>query len=382
MEQRYIQRWVQEDLKSKMVFVAGPRQSGKTTIAKEILQNSESGAYFNLDNDSDRRIVLKQQWDDEKKLVVFDELHKYGRWKRWLKGVYDTRPSKQTYLVTGSARLDIYRRGGDSMLGRYHLWRLHPFSLSELPDAVPRKEAISRLMTLGGFPELLLSESERTARRLRRERLERVFREDIRDLENVRNLSLVQVFLDALRGRVGTPIAVANLAGDLEISPITAKRWLELLERMYVVFTVWPLSKGLPRAIRKPPKVYFYDTGDVLGDEGARAENLVACELRKLAEFREDSEGYNVDLKYVRDKEGREVDFAWIEDGKLLELIEVKLSDDSVHKPLAYYAQRLNPNKATQIVFNLRRSFSKARLDVISPMDRFGDLLAPGKDRA
>jgi predicted AAA+ superfamily ATPase len=379
MERRYIRSWVREDLRSKMVFIAGPRQSGKTTIAKEILQESERGAYFNLDNDLDRSIVLRQQWGDEKDLVVFDELHKYGRWKRWLKGVFDTRPGKQTYLVTGSARLDIYRRGGDSMLGRYHLWRLHPFSLSELPDAVPRKEAVSRLMTLGGFPELLLSENERTARRLRRDRLDRVFREDIRDLENIRNLSLVRVFLDALRSRVGAPISLANLAGDLEISPITAKRWLELLERMYVVFTVWPFTKGLPRAIRKPPKVYFYDTGDVLGDEGARAENLVACELKKLAEFREDSEGYNIDLRYVRDKEGREVDFAWIEEGKLQELIEVKLSDDSVHKPLVYYSERLNPSRATQIVFNLRRSFSKARLNVLSPMERFGDLLAPGK---
>jgi uncharacterized protein len=381
MGKRYIQRFVQQDLKSKMVFIAGPRQSGKTTIAKEILCGFAAGAYFNLDNDYDRRAVLKHQWGDEKELVVFDELHKYGRWKRWLKGVFDTRPNRQTYLVTGSARLDIYRRGGDSMLGRYHLWRLHPFSLSELPESVPKKEAVARLMTLGGFPELLLSENERTARRLRRERLERVFREDIRDLENVRNLSLVQIFLDALRSRVGTPIALANLAGDLEISPVTAKRWLELLERMYVVFTVYPMSKGIPRAIRKPPKVYFYDTGDVLGDEGARAENMVACELKKLAEFREDSEGYSVNLKYVRDKEGREVDFAWIEDGKLRELMEVKLSDESAHKPLVYYAQRLNPERATQIVFNIRRSFSKAKLNVISPMERFGGLLSPGGNK-
>jgi predicted AAA+ superfamily ATPase len=375
MEKRYLQSWIQEDLKAKMVFLAGPRQSGKTTIAKEILQNYEQGAYFNLDNDFDRRTVLKQQWGDEKDLVVFDELHKYGRWKRWLKGVFDTRPGRQTYLITGSARLDIYRRGGDSMLGRYHLWRLHPFSLSELPNSIPEKEAVSRLMTLGGFPELLLSGSERTARRLRRERLDRVFREDIRDLENVRNLSLLRVFLDALRERVGTPIVLANLAGDLEISPVTAKRWLDLLQRMYVVFTVSPLTKGLPRAIRKPPKVYFYDTGDILGDEGARAENLVACELKKLAEFREDYEGYNVDLRYVRDKEGREVDFAWIEDGKLRELVEVKFSDNTVHKPLVYFAQRLNPDKATQVVFNLRRSYSKAQLDVVSPLERFGSLL-------
>ncbi len=150
---------------------------------------------------------------------------------------------------------------------------------------------------------------------------------------------------------------------------------------MYVVFTVWPLSRGLPRAIRKPPKVYFYDTGDILGNEGARAENLFACELKKLAEFREDSEGYNVDLKYIRDKEGREVDFARIEENQLQELVEVKLSDDSINKSLIYYAQRLNPNRATQIVFNLKRSFSKARLEVISPIAQFGDLLAPGKNR-
>ena len=375
MEPRYIEHLIKEDLRSKMVFIAGPRQSGKTTVARAILQNTTDGVYFNLDNDSDRRAVFKQQWGDQKDLVVFDELHKYGRWKRWLKGVFDTRPDNQTYLVTGSARLDVYRRGGDSMLGRYHLWRLHPFSLSELPRSVSRHDAVMRLMTLGGFPELLLSENERTARRLRRERLERVFREDIRDLENIRNLSLVQTFLEALRSRVGSPVVLANLAGDLEISPVTAKRWLELLERMYVVFTVWPLSKGLPRAVRKPPKVYFYDTGDVLGDEGARAENLAACELKKLAEFREDSEGYRVDLRYIRDKEGREVDFAWVEEGKLLELVEVKLSDDSTHKPLLYYAERLKPDKATQIVFNLKRSFSKGNLRVLSPLERFGDLL-------
>ncbi|MDR0311405.1 MAG: ATP-binding protein [Acidobacteriota bacterium] len=377
MEPRYFQHLIREDLESKMVFVAGPRQSGKTTLAKAILQNSADGVYFNLDNDSDRRTVFKRQWGDERDMVVFDELHKYGRWKRWLKGISDTRPGNQAYLVTGSARLDVYRRGGDSMLGRYHLWRLHPFSLSELPRSVPRHDAVARLMTLGGFPESLLSDNERAARRLRRERLERVFREDIRDLENIRNLSLVQTFLEALRSRVGSPVVLANLAADLEISPVTAKRWLELLERMYVVFTVWPLSKGLPRAVRKPPKVYFYDTGDVLGDEGARAENLAACELKKLAEFREDSEGYRVDLRYVRDKEGREIDFAWIEEGKLRELIEVKLSDDSPHRPLLYYSERLKPDKATQIVFNLKRSFSRGNFRTLSPLERFGDLLTP-----
>ncbi|MCL2877235.1 MAG: AAA family ATPase [Acidobacteria bacterium] len=220
MEPRYIQHLVQEDLRSKMVFIAGPRQSGKTTVAKAILRNSSDGVYFNLDSDSDRRAVFKQQWGDEKDLVAFDELHKYGRWKRWLKGVFDTRPDNQTYLVTGSARLDVYRRGGDSMLGRYHLWRLHPFSLSELPRSVPRHDAVTRLMTLGGFPELLLSENERTARRLRRERLERVFREDIRDLENIRNLSLVQTMFLEMKARALKTWRPANLKSLLNSGKI------------------------------------------------------------------------------------------------------------------------------------------------------------------
>jgi len=278
-----------------------------------------------------------------------------------------------SFLITGSARLDVYRRGGDSLLGRYHYWRLHPFTLDEIPKGISPKDAFKRLMTLGGFPEPFLDGDERIARRWRRERFDRVLREDVRDLEPVRDIQLLSLFLDMLRHRVGGLVVLSNLAGDLEISPKTAKAWLETLERMYLVFSVRPYTKSLPRAVRKPPKVYFFDNGDVLGDEGAHFENLVATSLLKRLHYLEDSQGYKYELRYIRDKEGREVDFAIIKEGELEELIEVKYSDDSIARSLSYYADRLNPKKAVQIVAEIKRPYDKGKIRVTDPISYFSN---------
>jgi predicted AAA+ superfamily ATPase len=257
---RYIMPHILEDLGKKMVFVGGPRQVGKTTLAKAILgEHFSEGRYLNWDLDEDRQDILRKRWSKKNTLLIFDELHKYPKWKRWIKGVYDTSREDHSFLVTGSARLDVYRRGGDSLMGRYHYWRLHPFTLDEIPVALSREEAFHRLMTVGGFPEPFLEGDEREARRWRRERFDRVLREDIRDLEPVRNIQLLSLFLDGLRHRVGGLVVLSNLASDIEISPNTAKSWIEILERMYIVFVVRPFTKSLPRAVLKPPKVYFFD---------------------------------------------------------------------------------------------------------------------------
>ncbi|MBW1909180.1 MAG: DUF4143 domain-containing protein, partial [Deltaproteobacteria bacterium] len=304
---------------------------------------------------------------------IFDELHKFPKWKGWIKGIYDVSHDLHSFLITGSARLDIYRRGGDSLLGRYHYWRLHPFTLDEIPEGFSPKDAFKRLMTLGGFPEPFLEGDERIARRWRRERFDRVLREDVRDLEPVRDIQLLSIFLDLLRHRVGGLVVLSNLARDLEISPKTAKAWLETLERMYLVFSVRPYTKSLPRAVRKPPKVYFFDNGDVLGDEGARFENLVATSLLKRLHYLEDSQGYIYELRYIRDKEGREVDFAIVKEGELEELIEVKYSDDSIARALSYYADRLNPKKAVQIVAEIKRPYDKGKIRVTDPISYFSN---------
>ncbi len=366
---RYITSHILEDLKKKMVFVGGPRQVGKTTLAKTVLSKAfPDGRYLNWDFDEDRQDILRKKWSTDNSLLIFDELHKFPRWKTWIKGIYDVSHDIHSFLITGSARLDIYRRGGDSLMGRYHYWRLHPFTMDEIPEGIDPKEALHRLMTIGGFPEPFLEGDERNARRWRRERFDRVLREDIRDTESIRNISLLSLFVDLLRRRVGGLITISNLAADLQIAPNTAKAWLEILERMYLVFSVRPYTRSLPRAVLKPPKVYFFDNGDVLGDEGARFENLVATTLLKRLHFLEDRDGYRYELRYIRDKEGREVDFAVLKEGKLEELIEVKFADESVSKSLLYYAQRLNPEKATQIVANLRRPYDKNGVRVTDPL--------------
>lgn len=371
---RYCEPYIYQDLTKKMVFIGGPRQVGKTTLSKALCHGQfENGVYFNWDNDADRKAILAKQWLADSPLVIFDELHKYPRWKQWIKGVYDTRPPHQEYLVTGSARLDVYRRGGDSLMGRYHYWRLHPLTIDELPANISAQEGYKRLLTIGGFPEPFLTNDEREARRWRRERFDRIVREDVRDIESIRNIQILSLFIDALRDRVGGLITLANMAQDLQISPVTAKNWLALIERMYVAFPVYPLVKQIPRSIQKPPKVYFYDNGDVAEQDGTRLENLVATTLLKRLNFLEDYHGYKCSLHYIRDKDGREVDFVTVINNEICDLIEVKHADTNISTSLRYYSERLKPKRTVQIVGKLARSFHQEHILVTSPVDFFKD---------
>ena len=374
---RYLYENVLKDLNRKMVFIGGPRQVGKTTLSKKILDQAySSGRYFNWDYNEDRQALLAGKWHDDDGLIVFDELHKYKNWKNWIKGVFDTNEGSAHFLVTGSARLDVYRRGGDSLLGRYHYWRLHPFGLDEYPNKMTPKEVFKRLMMVGGFPEPFLDGDEREARRWRRERFDRVIKEDVRDLESIRHISLLDLFIHQLRTRVGSLIVMSNIAGEIQVSPKTVKKWLDVLEKMYLVFAVRPYTKNLPRAVIKPPKVFFYDNGDVMGNEGAVFENLVGSQILKKIHFLEDRDGYRYELRYIRDKEGREVDFVILKEGNIEELIEVKFSDDKISKHLKYYAEKLNPRKATQIVANLKHPYSSGRINVVDPIIYFSQGLS------
>lgn len=372
---RYLTPFIQKDLLKKMVFLGGPRQCGKTTLAKGILANSSSPeSYFNWDSDEDRKDILDLKWLGANKVIVFDELHKFPRWKNWLKGQYDKYGAQHKFLVTGSARLDIYKRGGDSLLGRYHYWRLHPFSLHEIPKGLTPKEAFNRLMRVGGFPEPFLDNDETEARRWRKERTERIIKDDIRDLEVIKDIQTLSMLLSMLKTRVGGSINYSNLAQDLHVAPLTVKRWIESLEKMYVIFSIRPYTKNLPRAVQKPPKIYFFDNGDVNADEGAIFENLVANHLLKRIHFLEDSTGHSYNLNYIRDKEGREVDFVITKDNEIEELIEVKWSEDKASSSLLYYAEKLKPKRAYQIVANLKRPYQKNSLYVENPLNYFKTL--------
>lgn len=369
--ERYLTPYIIKDLRKKMVFIGGPRQVGKTTLSRALNTVFPDLIYLNWDADEHKHIIQKQQWLDETTLVIFDELHKYARWKQWIKGVYDLKPAHQQYLVTGSARLDVYKRGGDSLLGRYHYWRLHPFTLDELPIDISKTDAYHRLLTVGGFPEPFLQNDEREAKRWRTERFHRILREDVRDLERIQELSLLGLMIDALRERVSGIITYANIAHDLQISPHTVKKWLALIERMYIAFSITPYTKKVLRSVQKAPKVYFYDNADCLDDKSARLENLVATHLLKRLQFREDYFGERCQLQYIRDRDGREVDFVTIIDKKIIDLIEVKLSDDEPSTALKYYREKLAPQNTVQIVGNLKRSFDVKGIRVTNPIDYF-----------
>ena len=369
---RYLEKEILRDISKKMVFLGGPRQVGKTTMAKKIIKDfpyekSKKGLYLNWDFDEDQENIIKKRWDDIHQLIVFDELHKYRRWKNWIKGIYDKQNHIHRFLITGSARLDVYRRGGDSLMGRYHYWRLHPLTLDELPSGMSYTEGIKRLMTIGGFPEPFLDGNEQNAKRWRRERFDRIIKEDIRDLESVKLISEMSLFVNSLRKRVGQLIVLSNMAKEIQVSPKTTKLWLEIINRMYLCFSIWPYTKNLPRSLQKPPKVYFFDNGDIIlqKDEGPCFENLVATHLLKKIHYLQDGKGWQIELKYIRDKEFREVDFVILKDNVVFALIEVKLSEEKISKSLRYYSEKLHPRHSLQIVKNLKQEYKKGKCRVL-----------------
>jgi hypothetical protein len=374
MYSRYLEPYIFKDLQKKMVFLGGPRQCGKTSLAQSILRNTSSGKYFNWDRKKDRLNILQESWIDQDFLLIFDEIHKYKLWRNYLKGIFDTEREHHQFLVTGSARLDLYRRGGDSLLGRYFYWRLHPFTLSEIPEGFSVSETFSRLMRVGGFPEPFLDGNEQEARRWRVSRTERVLREDINDLESIKDIQTFQLLVELLQTRIGGAVVYTNLAEDLQVASSTVKKWIEILERMYLIFTVLPYTNKLPRAIQKPPKVYFYDNADVEGDEGARFENLVATHLIKKIQFLQDRDGDRYELRYIRDREKHEVDFVILKNREILQLIEVKWSDSAVSKSLQYFSERLKPKNVIQIVGTLKSSWSKNQLHMLTPYDALSSL--------
>ncbi|MDP1536974.1 MAG: ATP-binding protein, partial [Burkholderiales bacterium] len=278
---------------SKLVILTGPRQAGKTTLAHKLLADYPRAQYLNWDVPADREIIASGAWLPRAGLVVFDEIHKMRDWKAFLKGAWDGRSTDQAMLVTGSARMETFRQGGESLAGRYFAWRLHPFSVREAVDSLGMRpaEALDRLLERGGFPEPFLAADNVAAERWRSQYATDLVREDVLEFSRVHEIRNLQLFVDLLRERVGSPIKISSLAQMLQIAPNTAARYLEILEALYIVFRVTPWHRDVARSILKESKVYFFDTGLVRGDAGARLENAVAAMLLKHAHYRQDAEG-------------------------------------------------------------------------------------------
>ncbi len=374
---RYLDDRVQADLARKMVFLTGPRQVGKTTLSRQLLAQ-QGGQYLNYDIPTDRAMIVHQRWSPQAPLLVLDEVHKMPGWKAWLKGVYDGKPASQQLLVTGSARMDTFRQSGESLAGRFFGLRLHPVSVREWceqtgaqPDA-----ALTHLLERGGFPEPCLAPDNEQAERWRRQYFDGLVRNDVLEFSRIQEVGNIRLFAQFLRSRVGSPLSLASIARDLALSPATLKKYLDILEALFIVFVVRPYHDNIARAVLQSPKVYFYDTGLVEGDEGLRFENLVATALLKQVQWQHDVQGKEAGLHYIRTKDGAEVDFALSDKNQLTQLVECKLSDEKPHRALQRFAQEQAPVQAVQVVRNARHNYNLGDIQVAAAPEFLRGLVA------
>lgn len=386
LKKRYIQEKIEQDLQKKMVFIGGPRQVGKSTISRLIGANSyPQFSELNWDNVKDRRDILAAKFDPEAKLLIFDEIHKYRKWKNYIKGQFDKHHDRFSILVTGSARLDLYRKGGDSLMGRYFYYRLHPFSVAELlvspiPHIEPFNELsfpsdthafvqCQKLLRFGGFPEPLFSENTATLRRWHNQRMDRLIKEDIRDVEHLRDLSALQILVDLLPSRVGSALSLNSLREDLEVAFDTIKLWVDVLERFYYHFRIYPFNASTIKSLRKEAKLYLWDWSQV-PDEGAKLENMVGSHLLKFCHYLHDVQGYKAELFHLRDIEKREVDFLVTVNKKPWMAIEVKTSDQTISRHLRYFGKKLSIPFQYQLVNIENIDFIQNNIRVMS-VDKF-----------
>lgn len=374
---RCLMKWLKElHPPEKMVFLAGPRQVGKTTLVKQILETwQDKGTYFNWDISGHRRRILGDEdllaeWRRPAKrpMIIFDELHKMRRFKSWLKGFYDEYKDDAAVWVTGSGRLDLYRKGSDSLLGRYFLYRMHPLSIGEIqkiatgsslaePDeewetfshGEIKNENIESLLNLGGFPEPYLKQEKTFHKRWLRSRRERITHEDVRDLTRIEDVDRLEYLVRLLNPRTASPLFLNSLREDLDIAFETVRGWIATLERLYYIYGVMPYSHSLQRAIKREKKYYFWDWSEVR-DEAARFENLVMSHLLKACHIWTDFGLGDFRLWYLRDREKREVDALITRDNTPWLMAEVKLKDLKVSKPLQRFARLLNCERVVQVV--------------------------------
>lgn len=337
---RYLSAEITNILEKKMCFIGGPRQVGKTTLSLQFLDNPspKNNAYLSWDRISDQKAILRDELPLTSSTLILDEIHKYKKWRNLVKGLYDKYHEDHKFIMTGSAKLDHFRKGGDSLLGRYRYLRLHPFSLLELSKN-PNKSDLETLLHFGGFPEPLFSGEEKTHRIWQSERISKVIGEDLRDLEFVKEISLMVLLAEILPTKVGSPLSLKSLEEDLSLSQPTIQRWVQILNALYYVYNISPFGSPKIRAVKKLQKVYMWDWSQV-EDAGARFENFVASHLLKYCHFLEDTQGYKMELRYLRDTDGREIDFVVLKDKKPIFAVECKSGERQLSKYIEYFRLR------------------------------------------
>ncbi len=374
-----------------MVFLSGPRQVGKTTLGEALASD-----YLSWDDDDVRRALMAGQkavvdtfglakLTEKDRVVVFDEIHKYSRWKQFLKGFYDAYAKGMKIIATGSARMDVYKKGGDSMMGRYFPYRMHPLSVAELLDVTIPGEALVRapqrlsddewgaLWTFGGFPDPFVRRDLRFSRRWNALRFEQLTRVDIRDLTQIVELDQLSALAEILSRRSSEQLVYKSLATEVGVDEKTVKKWVKALKSLYFGFEIRPWFKNVENSIRKTPKWFMRDWSQVT-EEGKRVETFVACHLLKAVEGWTDLGYGEFSLNYLRNKQKREVDFLVVRDGKPWFLVEAKKHDETLSANLALYQRQTGARHAFQVVFDatyVNRSCFDVEVPAVVPARTF-----------
>lgn len=385
MKKRYLDNFVKKDLKDKMVLLGGPRQVGKTTFSKFVGDNYyKNYTYLNWDKREMRSDIRNSKWPSDTKFIILDEIHKYTKWKSFIKGEYDIHKDKYDFMLTGSARLNVYKKGGDSLFGRYHYYSLHPFSYAELlginSKHTPGKELffpkhkknlniINDLLTYGGFPEPYLKKDKIFLQRWHNERKDLLFKEDIRDLTSIKDISSMDILSDILPHKVGSTLSINSIKEDLEVNHRTVKNWLKTFEMLYYSFRLYPYQSKKIKALKKEAKLYLWDWSEI-ETKGEKLENLVASHLLKFCNYMYDVFGYKIELFYIRDKYQKEVDFLVTYNLKPWFAVEVKNTKKELSKYLKYFTQKLSIPFSYQIINNFDEDYMKDRIRVM-PLDKF-----------
>ncbi|MEA3307791.1 MAG: ATP-binding protein [Elusimicrobiota bacterium] len=376
MIKRNIGKNIEDILKKhkKMIFISGPRQAGKTTLAKNLLKTFGQGIYFNWDIIKDQKKLLNDpsffeklnRIPSKKSLIVFDEIHKYAQWKNYLKGVYDGYGDEFLFIATGSGRLNLFKKGGDSLLGRYFSMQLFPLSMGEIIGTAPNWNAFKKklampfgngnsrkiydqLLKYSGFPEPFTKHNDEFYNMWFQERKTLLIREDIRNAYAIREISNIESLSNILPEKIGSPLSINSMREDIKASFDSIKSWLLILEQFYYLFKIRPFSKSIARALKKEAKIYLYDWAEV-NNEASRFENIIAFHLYKAVNLWRSLGQADTNLSYIRDKEKREVDFLITEKGRPFLLIECKLNDETLSSNLASFQNKLKIPIAIQLV--------------------------------
>ncbi len=359
----------------QMAFLMGPRQVGKTTLSLDVAKNWPQHFYFNWDNPAEKLLFIEgpsalasqvnlEELTEEIPILIFDEIHKFGKWKTFLKGFFDKYEKRTKIIVTGSARLNVYKKGGDSLMGRYFYYRIHPLSVAEIatPYAIENEirsdpspisdEDWEALLQFGGFPEPFVQRSKSFSKRLQKMRKDQLFYEDIRDGTRIQEIAQMELLAELLRKQAAQSLDYQSLAKKIRVSTDTVRRWIEVLKSFYYCFSVQPWSKNITRSLLKEPKLYLWDWS-LIEEEGQRNENLIASHLLKAVHFWTDCGLGDYGLYYIRTKEQREVDFVVTKDGKPWFLVEVKTHKNSISKDLYRFQKETKAQHAFQVILDL-----------------------------